>query len=175
LLDPKNGRETIKRGVFGGLEVRNGVVVAQRSGARTPNSIVVIDIAEKRSRAIKVASAIWVASKSAVEPEVLEVPHKFVELAKSRVLEKVIPLDEGELSKPFRLPFRLYRPKSKPLGLILSLHGGPVGQNRVTANGRYEYFLDRGLQILVPDFRGTTGHGRRFTQAIYANFGVQDT
>ncbi len=170
LLDPKKGRETIQRGVFGGLDVRNGVVVAQRSGARTPNSIVVIDIAEKKSRAIKVASAIWVATKSAVEPEVLEVPHKFVELAKSRVPEKVIELDERE----FSIPFRLYRPKSKPSGLILSLHGGPVGQNRVTANARYEYFLDRGFQILVPDFRGTTGHGRRFTQAIYANFGVVD-
>ena len=170
LLDPRNGRETIQRGVFGGLDVSNGVVVAQRSGARTPNSIVVVDIAERRSKAIKVASAIWIASKGAAEPEVLEVPNKFVELAKSRVPGNFDELDGGEVS----IPLRLYRPKSTPLGLIFSLHGGPVGQNRVIANARYEYFLDRGFQILVPDFRGSTGHGRRFTQAIYANFGVVD-
>ena len=171
LLDAKGGKETIQRGIFAGIDVANGVVVAQRSGARTPNSIVTVDIETKRSKAIKVASAIWSASKTAVEPEVIEVPHGFVELAKSRfAVDGEFPLDEEKVS----IPARLYRTNSQPQGLILSLHGGPVGQSRVNANARFEYFLDRGFNVLVPDFRGTTGHGRRFTQAIYSNFGNLD-
>jgi dipeptidyl aminopeptidase/acylaminoacyl peptidase len=44
----------------------------------------------------------------------------------------------------------------------------------VTFNPRFAYFLDRGWAILVPDHRGSTGHGRAWAQALAGGWGDVD-
>jgi dipeptidyl aminopeptidase/acylaminoacyl peptidase len=39
---------------------------------------------------------------------------------------------------------------------------------------RFTFWLDRGYDILVPDHRGSTGHGRSFTQALRGRWGDVD-
>jgi dipeptidyl aminopeptidase/acylaminoacyl peptidase len=39
---------------------------------------------------------------------------------------------------------------------------------------RFSYWLDRGWAVLVPDHRGSTGHGRAFTQAMAGRWGELD-
>ncbi|MBA2282653.1 MAG: S9 family peptidase, partial [Acidimicrobiia bacterium] len=54
------------------------------------------------------------------------------------------------------------------------IHGGPTDQWMVTFNPRFAYFLDRGWAILVPDHRGSTGHGRAWAQALAGSWGELD-
>lgn len=47
--------------------------------------------------------------------------------------------------------------------VIVSVHGGPEGQERPSFSGIYQYFLSRGYAILAPNVRGSTGYGKTFT------------
>jgi dipeptidyl aminopeptidase/acylaminoacyl peptidase len=49
------------------------------------------------------------------------------------------------------------------LPVIVSVHGGPEGQERPSFSGIYQYFLSRGYAILAPNVRGSTGYGKAFT------------
>ncbi|MCA1555801.1 MAG: alpha/beta fold hydrolase, partial [Acidobacteria bacterium] len=49
------------------------------------------------------------------------------------------------------------------LPVIVSVHGGPEGQERPTFNLTYQYFLSRGYGVLAPNVRGSTGYGKTFT------------
>jgi dipeptidyl aminopeptidase/acylaminoacyl peptidase len=67
----------------------------------------------------------------------------------------------------------LYEPQ-EPVGLIVQIHGGPVGQNQVIFDAKTAYWLDRGWTVFVPDFRGSTGHGRAYQQAVNGRLGELD-
>ena len=49
------------------------------------------------------------------------------------------------------------------LPVIVSVHGGPEGQERPGFNAVYQYFLSRGYAVLAPNVRGSTGYGKTFT------------
>jgi dipeptidyl aminopeptidase/acylaminoacyl peptidase len=55
--------------------------------------------------------------------------------------------------------------KTTPLALpvIVSVHGGPEGQERPGFNPLYQYYLSRGYAILATNVRGSTGYGKTFT------------
>ncbi|HQU85748.1 MAG TPA: S9 family peptidase [Pyrinomonadaceae bacterium] len=59
--------------------------------------------------------------------------------------------DESTLSKKNGLP------------VIVSVHGGPEGQERPGFSGLYQYYLSRGYAILATNVRGSTGYGKTFT------------
>jgi dipeptidyl aminopeptidase/acylaminoacyl peptidase len=50
-----------------------------------------------------------------------------------------------------------------PLPVIVSVHGGPEGQERPSFNPTYQYFLSRGYAVLAPNVRGSTGYGKTYT------------
>jgi len=69
---------------------------------------------------------------------------------------------------------RLYVPRS-PNGALLSwAHGGPNDQWQVAFMPRHAYWLSRGFTIAVVDYRGSTGHGRRFQQSLEGEWGRGD-
>ena len=47
--------------------------------------------------------------------------------------------------------------------VIVSVHGGPEGQERPGFSGLYQYYLSRGYAILATNVRGSTGYGKTFT------------
>ncbi|MBK7705910.1 MAG: S9 family peptidase [Acidobacteria bacterium] len=49
------------------------------------------------------------------------------------------------------------------LPVIVSVHGGPEGQERPGFNPLYQYYLSRGYAILATNVRGSTGYGKTFT------------
>ena len=73
---------------------------------------------------------------------------------------------------------RLYRSPlndpSRPERLIVWLHGGPTDQWQVTFMPRLVYWMSQGWNIVVPDHRGSTGHGRAYTQALREQWGALD-
>jgi dipeptidyl aminopeptidase/acylaminoacyl peptidase len=54
-----------------------------------------------------------------------------------------------------------YSPREVPV--IVSVHGGPEGQERPGFNSLYQYYLSRGYAILATNVRGSTGYGKTFT------------
>ena len=55
--------------------------------------------------------------------------------------------------------------------LIVNIHGGPHGQNGPAFNFRNQVYASRGWAVLNVNFRGSTGYGQKFADAV---FGDQD-
>jgi len=72
------------------------------------------------------------------------------------------------------VPAWLYRPDGDgPRGVVLSIHGGPEAQERPRYNyaGLYQYLLSRGVAVLAPNVRGSTGYGRAYQRLIHRDWG----
>jgi dipeptidyl aminopeptidase/acylaminoacyl peptidase len=56
-------------------------------------------------------------------------------------------------------------PKKRTISVpvIVSVHGGPEGQERPGFNALYQYYLSRGYAILATNVRGSTGYGKTYT------------
>ena len=73
----------------------------------------------------------------------------------------------------------LYRPRGAgaPVPMVLSFHGGPEGQERPSFNSTYQALLARGIGVLAPNVRGSSGFGKKFVNldngALRVN-GVKD-
>ena len=68
------------------------------------------------------------------------------------------------------IPAWYYRPNNfqvdgmaHPGPVIVSVHGGPEGQEQPGFSSIYQYFLARGYSILAPNVRGSTGYGKTYT------------
>ena len=46
--------------------------------------------------------------------------------------------------------------------VLLSLHGGPEGQEQPYLTNDYQFFLARGYAVLAPNVRGSTGYGKSY-------------
>lgn len=70
----------------------------------------------------------------------------------------------------------------KPLGyeagrrypLILQIHGGPYGRFDASFNSRAQIFAANGYAVLMPNPRGSTGYGNKFTNANVGDWGGKD-
>jgi dipeptidyl aminopeptidase/acylaminoacyl peptidase len=162
---PEAVRRTVARGVHAGLDWRSDRLVAVRTGARTPHQVVAYDLGGAGGRETRPAPttlargpvAGWEAA-GLDEPEVVR-----------------WPTDDATV-----IVGRLYRPAASagggegPPPLLCWVHGGPTDQWPVTFNARFAWFLERGWAILVPDHRGSTGHGRAHQQAMHGRWGELD-
>jgi dipeptidyl aminopeptidase/acylaminoacyl peptidase len=69
---------------------------------------------------------------------------------------------------------RLYCSAESNGRLLCWIHGGPTDQWTVSFMPRFSYWVDRGYSILVPDHRGSTGHGRAYADALRERWGELD-
>lgn len=78
------------------------------------------------------------------------------------------------------IPAYLYKPHgaspSEKVAAVLSIHGGPEAQERpvYAYSGLYQYLLSRGIAILAPNIRGSTGYGKSYQKLIHRDFGGND-
>ena len=75
-----------------------------------------------------------------------------------------------------QIPAWLYRPleASGKVPLVLSIHGGPEAQERThvtRSSSFYQYLLSRGIAVLAPNIRGSTGYGKTYQKLIHRDFG----
>ena len=62
------------------------------------------------------------------------------------------------------VPAFLYKPAGAgPFPAVVEVHGGPVAQARRTYSGIRQYLLSKGCVVIVPNVRGSTGYGKRYT------------
>lgn len=145
------------RAVHTSVTWAGGAIAALRSGARTPDQIVVYRADAGLGRTLLARGPVGgFEAADLPEPEVVR-----------------WPADDGT-----PIPGRLYRPRhatlDDPPPLLVWVHGGPTGQWPVEWKPRIAFFVDRGWAVLVVDHRGSTGYGRAFTQALRGQWGVLD-
>lgn len=75
---------------------------------------------------------------------------------------------EGVLMKPVG-----YEP-GKRYPLILQIHGGPYGRFTNSFNARNQVWTANGYAVLMPNPRGSTGYGNKFTVANIGDWGGKD-
>ncbi|HEY8286477.1 MAG TPA: prolyl oligopeptidase family serine peptidase [Chloroflexota bacterium] len=100
-------------------------------------------------------------------------PDRFVSL--SRVWERT-ELTAGDLAPAEDIRWRsadglsiqgwLYRPLGLARGTIVSIHGGPTAHSRDRMNPLIQFLVARGFTVLDPNYRGSTGFGQAFQEAI---------
>lgn len=151
--------DDVAKAVHGQLDWRGRHVVALRTGGRTATQVVLYDTRDWSRRTVAVGPAAeWLDSPwrdELVEPTLHEVP-----------------VDGGVVHARLYSPTRTDGPPAQHL--IVWLHGGPTDQWQVTFMPRVAYWVSRGWQVLVPDHRGSTGHGRAYQQALRRQWGVVD-
>jgi dipeptidyl aminopeptidase/acylaminoacyl peptidase len=58
--------------------------------------------------------------------------------------------------------------------LIVDVHGGPTSQVKATFLPRVQFFTSRGYAVLEVNYRGSTGYGRGYRDALRGNWGIHD-
>lgn len=72
------------------------------------------------------------------------------------------------------IPAYLYKPRGDgPFPVVLSIHGGPEAQERpdYSYSGLYQYLVHRGIGVLAPNVRGSTGYGKSYQRLIHRDWG----
>ncbi|HEX3088630.1 MAG TPA: prolyl oligopeptidase family serine peptidase [Ilumatobacteraceae bacterium] len=142
----------VARGVHGQLSWQGGRLAALRSGARTPTQVVVYDDATWERNVVAIGPLSGWEDLPLAEPDLVE-----------------IATSDGSA-----VHARLYCADSPTDHLLCWLHGGPTDQWQVTFMPRIAYWRSRGWNVLVPDHRGSTGHGRLYQQAMRGRWGELD-
>lgn len=93
----------------------------------------------------------------------------------SRVWERT-PLTPRDLSpaKDFRwrsedgleIQGWLYRPRGQARGTVVYVHGGPSYHSQDAINNTIQFLVRNGFNVLDPNYRGSTGFGMAFREAI---------
>lgn len=150
--DEATGRELpvpeIPRGWVQGLALSadgRRLALNLTTGARTAD-VQVVDLGEQTRAQVTYSFLGGIAVEDLIEPELVRIPG-----------------DGGPI------PAWLYRPKraSAPVPAVLYVHGGPEAQERPYYSGLYQYLLARGVALLAPNIRGSTGYGRDWQVAIH--------
>lgn len=148
----------VSRGWHHGLDWGSAGIVCVRSGARTPSTVTVLSPDGATRVAIARGPVGRFEESGLVEPEAVTWP--------------------GADGKPVH--GLLYRPVSEQLArdglapMLVDVHGGPTGQATASWSARVQYFVSRGWSVLAPDYRGSTGYGRGYAQALAGGWGDLD-
>lgn len=61
--------------------------------------------------------------------------------------------------------------KGTRVPLLLRIHGGPNGQDQHSFSAERQFFAANGYAVLAVNYRGSSGRGRKFSRAIFADWG----
>lgn len=161
------------KGIVGGLEFSDdGTKLAFTFSSSKYNSdIWTYDLQTKKLTQVTKSSRSGIPQESFVEPELIkfksfdgrEIPAWYYkpleEIAKTEYRNFVCKGDAISIPlcpPDFKFTDKYYSPT------IISVHGGPEGQERPGFNPLYQYYLSRGYAVLATNVRGSTGYGKTF-------------
>ena len=88
---------------------------------------------------------------------------------------KLLPVDiiSYKANDGLAIPAYLTRPAgvAGPAPLVVLIHGGPVARDQWAFNAEVQLLASRGYMVFQPQFRGSTGLGRKFEEAGYRQWG----
>src|SRR5690554_1804726 len=99
------------------------------------------------------------------------------ELAAARPVSWPVVGENGEDVEVHRIFYPptnpAYRSEGKPPVLVM-IHGGPTAQKVMGWEARNQFFATRGFAVLDVNYRGSTGYGRAYMEALFGQWGVAD-
>ncbi|WP_157430164.1 S9 family peptidase [Actinomadura oligospora] len=118
-----------------------------------PEEILLVDLNESSSRRLTDGRPPALRSVAAVEPESIN-----------------FPTSGGREVHAF-----VYRPTTPgPHPVLLSIHGGPEGQERPRYAALYQHLLHHGIAVFAPNIAGSAGYGIAHQKLIYRDWGGID-
>jgi dipeptidyl aminopeptidase/acylaminoacyl peptidase len=175
------------QGIVGGLNFsKNGKLLAFTFNSSKNNSDIWLYDTEKKSLTqITKSDRAGIAQESFVEPQLIkyksfdgrEIPAWFYKpygnsaTTEKEETQKSASMYESEKRKTeAKVIYKKwikndvsYSIDTRGLPVIISVHGGPEGQERPGFNPLYQYYLSRGYAVLATNVRGSTGYGKTFT------------
>ena len=85
--------------------------------------------------------------------------------------------DGAEVARAFYYPPKnddAIRPGDERPPLIVCGHGGPTGASSSVFNLGIQYWTSRGFAVVDVNYRGSTGWGRGYREALYGQWGIAD-
>jgi dipeptidyl aminopeptidase/acylaminoacyl peptidase len=127
------------------------------NGANAPSDLWVYDIASKQSQQITHALVGGLRNTDMVEPYLVHYPSR-----------------DGKwtLSAFAYVPNNIQRNGKFPA--IVYIHGGPAAQSVDSFNRFVQYIVNQGYLVIAPNYRGSTGYGKQFTDANLGDAGGGD-
>jgi dipeptidyl aminopeptidase/acylaminoacyl peptidase len=153
----KRSARELSKGWHRGLDWGAGGIVCVRSGARTPPQIVVLAANGSGRRSIARGPVAGFEATGLVEP-------RAVTWKSSSATVHGLLWRAGDESSSVR--------STRPL--IVLAHGGPTGQGQADWSTRVQTFVQRGWNVLQPNYRGSSGYGRAYAQALAGHWGDRD-
>jgi dipeptidyl aminopeptidase/acylaminoacyl peptidase len=152
LIEPEAGAETAVELPEDTLipvgPAADGAWLARRHGARQPDSLVRIAIEEDGPRFLGQVADPWAGSKLTARD--------------------LVPAEDMRWRSVDGLEIQgwLYRPKGPSRGLIVQVHGGPTAHSERALSAFIQSCCAAGFTVLDPNYRGSTGFGVTFREAI---------
>lgn len=152
LIDPETGQEKQLAAVPGNLLLTaplcDGDWVGQYYSSRQPNDMVRFALDHLDVTALTSLSRVWERT--------------------SLRADDFTPAQAYRWTGADGLPIQgwLYRPKEKPRGTVVYVHGGPTAHSEDEINNQLQLFARYGFVVLDPNYRGSTGFGMAFQEAI---------
>lgn len=152
LLDPATGDEWCFPAVPGNLTplgpTADGHWVATYNSSRQPTDLVRFALDDCRPESFVSLARVW--ERTALRPADFAPAQDF----------RWRSVDDLEIQG------WLYRPVGASHGLIVHVHGGPTAHSLDQINAQIQYFVRAGYAVLDPNYRGSTGFGLAYREAI---------
>ncbi len=152
LLDPTTGRETRLPEIPGNLiplaPLADGFWVGQYYSSQQPVDAVRFAVADPDPERFTSLSRIWERT--------------------SLTARDLAPAEDVSWRSADGLEIQgwLYRPRQEAHGTVVYVHGGPSAHSQDAINNQIQFFVHQGYNVLVPNYRGSTGFNLAFREAI---------
>lgn len=170
------------QGIVSGLDFSNdgSKLAFSFASAKYNSDIWIYDLQTKQLTQVTKSSRSDIPQESFVEPQLIkyktfdgrEIPAWYYNpnfsnfLPKGTTFSKAINSSQKQISKSSQNlvgKSKMISDLRPNVPVIVSVHGGPEGQERPGFNPLYQYYLSRGYAILATNVRGSTGYGKTFT------------
>ncbi len=163
LVELSPGEKQLRRGVFGAVTLGENFVAGVRLGARAGSSIFCLDRSDGTLRTLRSMHLGGYPARDEVEPEVIRL-RGWLDYRDH----------EAALGGDQTLVARVFQSDSVHRGTVVLCSEAPEGQERVVPFPLRSALLDRGINVIHLDARGTQGHGWAHREALLGSFGVSD-
>jgi dipeptidyl aminopeptidase/acylaminoacyl peptidase len=152
------------KGVVGGLTFSDDKtkLAFTFNSAKHNSDIWIYDLQTKQLTQVTKSSRSGLKQENFVEPQLIKYKSFDGREVSAWYYQPVIRQSTLPNEKPRKqIPKVLNAYRKDPI--ILSVHGGPEGQERPSFNPLYQYYLSRGYAVLATNVRGSTGYGKTFS------------
>ncbi len=145
---------------LGGIQVASDKVVFNAGAATEPGAIVQLNLATQVFEVLRRSSNLE------IDPGYLSVPQPIT-----------FPTTNNQVAYGFFYPPQnkdYTAPADERPPLLVKSHGGPTASTSTALNLKIQYWTSRGFAVLDVNYRGSTGYGRAYRDALKGQWGIAD-